>query len=333
MGQAFSILLMILALVAGMNGCSDSHERAQPIAPKKALLSPIATPSKPASKPIIALVMKTLTNPFFIDMEKGARRAEQELGVQLKVKTAAQETSIEQQIQIVEALIEARVNAIVIAPGDSMALIPILKKAQDAGIRVINIDNRLDPVYSARLGLGSVPFISVDNEQGAYKAVKAISERINRPTQAAIVEGIRGAANAEARKQGALRAFAENHAIHVVASETANWKIDEGYQVTEKLFNAYPDIGVIFCANDMMALGALKYLEVGGKSQVLVAGFDALEEAKAAIRAGKLVASIDQQAAQQGYLGVQYAVRALAGETLPAETVIDTTLITAEALK
>lgn len=333
MGQAFSILLMILALVAGMNGCSDSHERAQPIAPKKALLSPIATPSKPASKPIIALVMKTLTNPFFIDMEKGARRAEQELGVQLKVKTAAQETSIEQQIQIVEALIEARVNAIVIAPGDSMALIPILKKAQDAGIRVINIDNRLDPVYSARLGLGSVPFISVDNEQGAYKAVKAISERINRPTQAAIVEGIRGAANAEARKQGALRAFAENHAIHVVASETANWKIDEGYQVTEKLFSAYPDIGVIFCANDMMALGALKYLEVGGKSQVLVAGFDALEEAKAAIRAGKLVASIDQQAAQQGYLGVQYAVRALAGETLPAETVIDTTLITAEALK
>lgn len=333
MGQAFSILLMILALVAGMNGCSDSDERAQPIAPKKALLSPVATPSKPASKLIIALVMKTLTNPFFIDMEKGARRAEQELGVQLQVKTAAQETSIEQQIQIVEALIGARVNAIVIAPGDSMALIPILKKAQDAGIRVINIDNRLDPVYSARLGLGSVPFISVDNEQGAYKAVKAISERIDRPTQAVIVEGIRGATNAEARKQGALRAFAENHAIHVVASETANWKIDEGYQVTEKLFNAYPDIGVIFCANDMMALGALKYLEVGDKSQVLVAGFDALEEAKAAIRAGKLVASIDQQAAQQGYLGVQYAVRALAGETLPAETVIDTTLITAEALK
>lgn len=334
MAQMFSILLVVLALVTGVSGCSDSSDRAPPIAAQKTSPYPAAAPAKPASKPIIVLVMKTLTNPFFIDMEKGARRAERELGAQLWVKTAAQETSIEQQIQIVEELIEAKVNAIVIAPGDSMDLIPVLKKAQDAGIRVINIDNRLDPVYSARLGLDPIPFISVDNEQGAYKAVKVISERIAQPTQAAIIEGIRGAANAEARKQGALRAFAENPTIRVVASETANWKIDEGYQVTEKLFDTHPAIGALFCANDMMALGALKYLEVSGKSQqVLVAGFDALEQARAAIRAGKLVASIDQQAAQQGYLGVQYAVRALAGETLPAETRIDTVLVTAETLK
>ncbi len=333
MSQMCSILLIALALAMGLSGCGDSNDRAPPMAAQKTLTPPVTAPSKPAPKPIIALVMKTLTNPFFVDMEKGARRAEQELGAQLRVKTAAQETSIEQQIQIVEELIEAKVNAIVIAPGDSLDLIPVLKKAQDAGIRVINIDNRLDPVYSARLGLGPIPFISVDNEQGAYKAVKVLSERIAQPTQAAIIEGIRGAANAEARKQGALRAFAENPAIRVVASETANWKIDEGYQVTEKLFDTHPAIGALFCANDMMALGALKYLEASGKSRVLVAGFDALEQARAAIRAGKLVASIDQQAAQQGYLGVQYAVRALAGETLPAETLIDTALVTAETLK
>ena len=333
MSQRFSILLIALMLAMGVSGCDDSNDRDPPMAAQQASPPPVAAPSKPTSKPIIALVMKTLTNPFFVDMEKGARRAERELGVQLRVKTAAQETSIEQQIQIVEELTAAKVNAIVIAPGDSLDLIPVLKKAQDVGIRVINIDNRLDPVYSARLGLGPIPFISVDNEQGAYKVAKAISERIDRPTQAAIVEGIRGAANAEARKQGALRAFAENPAIRVVASETAHWKIDEGLQVTEKLFSAHPDIGILFCANDMMALGALKYLEVSGKSQVLVVGFDALEQARTAIRDGKLVASIDQQAAQQGYLGVQYAVRALAGETLPAETLIDTGLVTAETLK
>ena len=333
MGQMCSILLIALALAIGVSGCGDSSDQAPSVAAQKTSAPPVEMPSKPAPKPIIALVMKTLTNPFFVDMEKGARRAERELGAQLRVKTAAQETSIEQQIQIVEELIEAKVNAIVIAPGDSLDLIPVLKKAQDAGIRVINIDNRLDPVYSARLGLGPIPFISVDNEQGAYKAVKVLSERIAQPTQAAIIEGIRGAANAEARKQGALRAFAENPAIRVVASETANWKIDEGYQVTEKLFDTHPAIGALFCANDMMALGALKYLEASGKSRVLVAGFDALEQARAAIRAGKLVASIDQQAAQQGYLGVQYAVRALAGESLPAETLIDTALVTAETLK
>jgi ABC-type sugar transport system substrate-binding protein len=86
----------------------------------------------------------------------------------LTVKTAAQETSIEQQIQLVEDLIVARVNAIVIAPGDSQRLVPALKKAADAGIKIINIDNRLDEKAVAQAGLAPVPFISVDNDAGAY---------------------------------------------------------------------------------------------------------------------------------------------------------------------
>ena len=101
-------------------------------------------PTQPERKRV-ALVMKTLTNLFFVEMEKGARRAEKELGVDLQVKTAAQETSIEQQIQIVEDMIAAKVDAIVIAPGDSQLLVPVLKKAADAGIKIVNLDNRLDP--------------------------------------------------------------------------------------------------------------------------------------------------------------------------------------------
>ncbi|MCB1820695.1 MAG: sugar ABC transporter substrate-binding protein [Candidatus Competibacteraceae bacterium] len=329
--KSLSILLALVTLLLLVGGCGESADKTQPTAPSGASTS--STPvTQPAPVPTVALVMKTLTNPFFVDMEKGAREAKQELGIELQVKTAAQETSIEQQIQIVEELIHAKIDALVIAPGDSLELIPVLKKAQDAGIEVINIDNRLDPEYSTRLHLRPIPFISVDNEQGAYTAAKWISDRISAPTKAAIIEGIRDAANAEARRQGALRAFAENPAITVVASETAHWKIDEAYQVAKKLFGAHPDIGALFCANDMMALGALKYLDEQGNNQVLVASFDALEPAKAAIRAGKLAATVDQQAAQQGYLGVQYAMRALAGETLPMETLIDTRLITADTL-
>ena len=317
------LTLIILLLVGGCGQSADQTPSAPPSG---------ASASSAPMAPTVALVMKTLTNPFFIDMEKGAREAKQALGVDLQVRTAAQETSIEQQIQIVEALIHTQIDALVIAPGDSLELIPVLKKAQDAGIAVINIDNRLDPEYSTRLHLRPIPFISVDNEQGAYTAAKWISDHVSAPTKAAIIEGIRGAANAEARRQGALRAFAENPAITVVASETAHWKIDEAYQVTAQLFRAHPDLGVLFCANDMMALGAVKYLDEQGKHQVLVAGFDALEPAIAAIRAGKLAATVDQQAARQGYLGVQYAVRALAEESLPTETLIDTRLITADTL-
>lgn len=105
-----------------------------------------STPTPPpAPRKRVGLVMKTLTNPFFVEMEKGARRAEKEFGIDLQVKTAAQETSIEQQIQIVDDMIAAKLDAIVIAPGDSQRLVPVLKKAVDSGMKVVNIDNRLDP--------------------------------------------------------------------------------------------------------------------------------------------------------------------------------------------
>ncbi|NTV90237.1 MAG: sugar ABC transporter substrate-binding protein [Clostridiales bacterium] len=278
----------------------------------------------------IALVMKTLTNPFFIEMEKGARKAESEFGINLIVKTGAKETSIEQQISIVEELILDKVDAIVIAPGSSTELVPVLKKAQDANIRIVNIDNRLDPAYMEKVGLVDVPFISVDNEEGAYLSAKYVSDMITVPTKAAILEGIRGADNAEQRKNGALRAFAGNKNIQVVASETANWKIDEAHDIVMKMYTDNSDIGVIFCANDMMALGVVQYLQESKREGVLIAGFDALEEAKKAIANGDMTVTINQQADVQGYLGVKYAYEMLQGKTQPAETFVDVKLVTAD---
>jgi ribose transport system substrate-binding protein len=281
----------------------------------------------------VALVMKTLTNPFFVEMEKGARQAESELGVQLIVKTAAQETSIQQQIEIVNELVKSKVDAIVIAPGDSKELIPALKEAQDAGIVVVNIDNRLDEDLARQLGLVNVPFISVDNAKGSYLSAKFIADQVKAPTKAVILEGIREARNAQDRLAGAQKAFKENTNITVVASETAHWKIDEAHDVLARLFVKDPDIGLIFCANDMMALGAVQYLAEKNLSKVLVAGYDNLAEAQQAIRDGKMAATIDQQAALQGYTGVAYALKMLAGEKMPAETFVDVILQTAATLK
>jgi ribose transport system substrate-binding protein len=281
----------------------------------------------------VALVMKTLTNPFFIEMEKGARRAQKELGAELLVKTASQETSIEQQVQIVEELIRMKVDAIVIAPGDSLRLVPVLKSAQEAGIQIVNIDNRLDAEAMQKHGMSRVPFISVDNEKAAYESARFIAQQIQKPTKAAILEGIRSADNARQRKNGAERAFKENPLVSIVAMESANWKIDEGYEVTRKLFAAHPDIGLLFCANDMMALGALKYLQESGKQGVKVASYDALDEAREAVNAGRMAVTVDQQAAEQGYQGVLSAIRALKGEPLPEVLLVDTRLVTAESLK
>ncbi|SDG67989.1 sugar ABC transporter substrate-binding protein [Desulfosporosinus hippei] len=278
--------------------------------------------------PDIALVMKTLTNPFFIEMEKGARLAQNELGVNLIVKTGAKETSIEQQIGIVEELINSKVDAIVIAPGSSTDLIPVLQKAQKADIAIVNIDNRLDPNFLRKMNLTDIPFISVNNEDGAYKSAKYIADQINKPTKVAILEGIRGADNSEQRKKGALKAFSENPNIQIVAMESANWKIDEAFFITSSIFAKYPDLGGIFCANDMMALGAIQYLDKSNRSNVLVSGFDDLREAEKAISKGSMQVTINQQADIQGYRGVHYAYEMINGKKQPLETFIDVKLVT-----
>lgn len=319
----FSMVAAVLVACGQSSGPSVSTGTAAGSAGASAPAAP------PAATKTVGLVMKTLTNPFFIEMEKGARRAEKELGISLQVRTAAQETSIEQQIQIVNDLIAAKVDAIVIAPGDSQSLVASVKKATDAGIKVVNIDNRLDAQALAAAGAPVIPFISVDNEAGAYKAGKFLAESVTTPTQAALLEGIRSADNARQRKEGAQRALLENKQIKLVASETANWKIDEAYNVTKALFAKHPDVRLLFAANDMMALGAVKYLQEKGLTKVQVAGYDALAEALAEIKAGRMVATVDQQAAEQGYQGVLTAMRLVRGETVEPVTMVQTRLITA----
>ncbi|HOE42287.1 MAG TPA: substrate-binding domain-containing protein, partial [Rhodoferax sp.] len=128
--------LLVWVFLAGLVGCGDAGSPTMVTVDKQPEHGAAAKPAAP--RPKIALVMKTLTNPFFLEVEKGARRAESALDIELVVKTAAQETSIEQQMLIIDDLIKARINAIVITPGDSQRLIPVLKKAAAAGIKLVN---------------------------------------------------------------------------------------------------------------------------------------------------------------------------------------------------
>jgi len=315
------IIFMTLTLL--LVGCTNNQTKTENLFKGDA-----TTQEDNVKKVGIALVMKTLTNPFFNEMERGARMAEKEFGINLIVKTGAKETSIQQQIAIVDDLIIDKIDAIVIAPGSSTDLIPVLKKAQDAGIVIINIDNRLDTKLCKSFHLENVPFISVDNRIAAYNSAKFIAGKIFASTSALIIEGIRGTDNGDSRKEGAKKAFLENKNIKKIYYETANWKIDEANTVTSKIFTEHPNIGLIFCANDMMALGSIQFLQKNRFENVLVASFDNLKEAQTAIKQGSLQATIDQKPALQGYKGIVYAIKKLRGEKVPLITTIETKLIT-----
>lgn len=333
MSTLFLRMFFAAWLLLGLLACKDANEPQLSSVTTSPSLRTADVPPPQSNKKTIALVMKTLTNPFFIAMEQGAHRAEHQLGVQLLVKVAAQETSIEQQIQMVDDLINSHVDAMVIAPGDSQRLVPVLKKAADAGIKLVNVDNQLDAKVMGQAGLAPMPFVSVDNEKGAYAAAQWLAQEMPPGTQAVLLEGIRSADNARQRQRGAERAFAENPAVQLVASETAHWKIDEGYSVTQDLLTRHPKVRLVYAANDMMALGAIQYLKEAGRSDVKVGGFDAINEAVAEIRKGRLGATVDQQAAEQGFQSVVLAHRLLQGEKVPLVTLIDARLITAATLR
>lgn len=314
--------IALVCLLWALAGCKEERK------PEQA-----AHGAPPAAKPQIALVMKTLTNPFFAEMERGARQAAAEEGADIVVKTASKETSIAQQVGIIDGLVRDKVAAIVIAPGDSVRLIPPLKRAQDAGIVVVNVDNRLDAAFAQKRGFKLPPFISVDNEQAAYAVTRRLiaalpaDARDAGKIEAAVIEGIPDAANSAERKAGALKAFAETPNIEVVAVASGNWRIEEGYATARSILREHPHVKLIFCANDMMALGVLRYLADSRTGGVLVAGFDALPEARRAIAAGTLVASADQNARQQGYLGVKAAMTSLKGAPVEPATLLDATVI------
>jgi len=282
-----------------------------------------------SNKPVIALVPKVTANPIFAALEQGARQAETDFDIKLVVRTPAQDTSVDQQIQIVEDLILEEVDAIVITPIDSKELIPVLKKAQEAGIVVVVAVTRLDASWMAELGMDPVPTITTDDELAAYLSAGYLVKDISQPAKAAIIEGNIGAANTSARTIGAKRAFSENPNITLVSTIPANWRIDDAYTAMQTVLRAYPSVSLVFVESDFMALGVLEYLKDVHRTDVKLTGINGIPQALEALDAKNFLATVDTKSFEQGYLAVEYAVKKLRGEDVPLETLMDLDLVTA----
>jgi len=282
--------------------------------------------------PHLALLMKARTNPFFDHMASGAEAKAKQLGVKLDVLAIDEETDAERQAGQVEIVTAKGVDAILIAPADSKAIIAPLLQAQAQGIKIINLDNRIDPQYAEEQGLEVLTFVGPDNEEGARKSTEALIEAIGGQGEVAMLEGIRGVDNAEARKRGFLEAVeAAGNDIEVVAMDSAEWATEPAQRKMEGILNAHPDLDGVFCANDMMAIGAIRAIDSAGKGdQIVVTAYDNLKAAREAIRNGKLHATVEQYPDKMGALGVQYAVDALRGDVVPSDIPVPTDLITRE---
>jgi len=283
------------------------------------------------SRPRVALVLKTLNNPFFIDMQRGAEEAAKRLNVDLVVQAAERETDVEKQMQIIENLIQARVSALAITPSGSREVVPAVGKANEANIPVVIVDTRLDGKAATDAGVRTASFVGSDNYRGGQIVgeflVKASGGRAN----VAILEGIPGHDTGDQRVRGFRDAVKAAPGVQIVASQTANWERDQGFTVFQNILQANPTVDTVFACNDMMALGAIEAIRAAGRTgKIRVLGFDAVQDARKAIEAGTMAATVAQFPDEMGRVAVESAVKALKGEQVPPESGVRIELVTKE---
>ncbi len=272
------------------------------------------------ARPVVALVMKSLANEFFKTMEDGARRhqAANASAYELVATGIKDEQDVSRQIGLVEQMIARGVQAIVLAPADSKALVGVTRRAVDAGIVVVNIDNRLDTAALAERQL-TVPFVGPDNRAGARAVGRAVAARLEAGDPIAILEGAPNALNGIERTRG-FQDAAREAGLVVVRSQTANWETARASQVVSALLIEQPGVKAILCGNDSMALGAIAALKAAGREgSVLVAGFDNISAVHALLMSGEIVATADQHGDQLAVYGIEYALHHLKtpGAALP----------------
>ncbi|KXU86570.1 LacI family transcriptional regulator [Paraburkholderia monticola] len=266
----------------------------------------------PAHKPKVALVMKSLANEFFLTMETGAKDYQKHNPGKFDLITNGikDETDTANQIRIVEQMIVSKVDAIVLAPADSKALVPVVKKAVDAGIIVVNIDNRLDQDVLKSKDL-NVPFVGPDNRKGARMVGDYLAKQLKSGDEVGILEGVSTTTNAQQRTAGFKDAM-QTVGAKVVSVQSGEWEIDKGNAVASAMLNEYPNLKALLAGNDNMAIGAVSAVRAAGKQgKVLVVGYDNINAIHPMLKDGRVLATADQYAAKQAVFGIDTALKAL----------------------
>jgi len=298
MARRFPVLLLIVAM----------------------LVAPLALVSAQDMSYTLGLSLSTLNNPFFVTLRDGAQAAADANGVTLVVVDSQDDPATE--ASNMEDLIAQGVDAILVNPTDSDAIVPSILAANEAGIPVFTIDRGAN-------GGEVVSHIASDNVAGGRMAGEFMCNALGGEGKVVELEGIAGTSAARDRGAGFNAYLTEScPGLEVVARQTANFNRAEGLSVFENILQAQPEIDGVFAHNDEMILGAIEAAAAAGREGITFVGFDAVDDAVQAVQDGTLAATIAQQPDLMGALGVKTAAAYLAGEDVPENIPVDLALVT-----
>lgn len=261
----------------------------------------------------IGMVVSTLDNPFFVTLKTGAEAKAKELGYELVVVDSQNDSSKE--LSNVQDLLQKGISTLILNPVDSDAAKSSVVQANNDKIPVITVDRQSN-------GGDVVCHIASDNVKGGEMAANFIKEKLGDKGNIAELQGTTGTSATRDRGQGFHNIIDKEANLKVVSSQPADFDRQKGLTVTENMLQSNPDIQAIFAQNDEMALGAVKALDTSGKKAIVV-GFDGGDDAKKAVDAGEMTATIAQQPDLMGGMAVEYAQRILTGGTVDKEVGVD----------
>ncbi|WP_099157434.1 ribose ABC transporter substrate-binding protein RbsB [Virgibacillus ndiopensis] len=268
----------------------------------------------------IGLSISTLNNPFFVTLRDGAEAAAKKAGYEILTSDAQNDPST--QLSDVEDLLQQDIDVLLVNPTDSAAVVTAVELANDAGVPVITVDRSSE-------GGEVVTHIASDNVAGGEMAGEFIAEQLGEKGKVVELEGIPGASATRERGEGFHNIVDEIDGIEVVAKQSANFDRTEGLTVMENILQGTDKINAVFAHNDEMALGAVQALESKGLLEdVIVVGFDATDDARAAVKEGKMAATVAQQPELIGQKAIDAAGKVVNGESVEKFIPVELQLVT-----
>ena len=267
----------------------------------------------------ITFALSTQANSFMVKMREGAQKKADELGLTINFQDASDDSAT-QANQLANAAATGA-GAVIVNPTDSDAMAPAVKQLVDEKIPVVAVDRAVNNANVAS-------YIASDNETGGKQAAKVLSDAINGEGEILVLQGKTGSSASRERGQGFDEGLKDSPNIKVVAKQTAEFERVKGLDVTTNLLQAHPNVKAIFAENDEMALGAIEALGDKAGKDVIVVGFDGVEDALKAIKEGTMYASIAQQPADMAAQAVVEASKLLKGEAATKEMQVDVVTVT-----
>jgi ribose transport system substrate-binding protein len=281
---------------------------------------------KPEGKLHIVYIAKTLLNEALQAISQGVKDEADAQGVESEIQAVKDESSPVDQLNLAQAVLARKPDAILMSPESDTNLRPTLKAAKAANIpTVVIIDARTD---------GAGTYVGADQIDVGRQGAEYLHKIHPDGGEVAQIEGQAGSPNARRRIQGFKEGIAKYPNLKLVASQPGNWDRLTALDATTNILRAHPDLIGIYANNDTMALGAVEAVKTAGKlKQVAVVGTDGIRAARHSIANGELVATVADDLYGEGKISLDMALRLLKCEPLPKWVVTDKAVITKDNVK